>query len=114
MSITDLSSSDLINVYRLRLNNPTTQPEESSIRVAPIVVKFSGKDVARRVFKAKAKFASTGVFVSESLTKRRRDILNAAKDKYSQRNVWSGQGQILAKPNAGSTVMKIHSITDSI
>ena len=69
MSVTDLSSSDLINVYRLQLNNLTTQHEESSIRVSPIVVKFSGKDVARRVFQAKAKLASTGVFVSESLTK---------------------------------------------
>ena len=111
MSVTDVSSSDLINVYRLRLNNPTTQHEERSIRVAPIVIKFSGKDVARRVFKAKAKLASTGVL---SLTKRRRDILNAAKDKYGQRNVWSDQGQILAKPSAGSTVMKIRSITDCI
>ena len=114
MSVTDLSYSDFINVYRFRLNNPITQHEESSIRIAPIVVKFSGKDVARRVSKAKAKLASTGVFVSESLTKRRRDILNAAKDKYGQRNVWSDQGQILAKPSAGSTVMKIRSITDCI
>ena len=110
MSVTDLSSSDLINVYRLRLNNLTTQHEESSIRVAPIVVKFSCKDVARRVFKAKAELASTGVFVSDF----RRDILNAAKDKYGQRNVWSDQGQILAKPSAGSTVMKLRSITTCI
>ena len=82
MSVTDLSSSDLINVYRVRLNNPTTEHEESSTRVAPIVVKFSSEDVAREVFKAKARLASTGVFVSESLKKRRCDILNVAKDNY--------------------------------
>ena len=66
------------------------------------------------MFKAKAKLASTRVFVSESLAKRRRDILNAAKDKYKQRNVWSDQGQILAKPSVGSTVKKIRSITYGI
>ena len=61
MSVTDVSSSDLINVYRLRLSNPTPQHEESFIRVAPIIVKFSSKDVAGKVFKAKARLSSTGV-----------------------------------------------------
>ena len=114
MSVTDLSFSDLISVYRFRLNNPTTQHEGSSIRVAPILVKFYSKDVARRVFIAKARLASNGIFVSESLTKFRWDILNAAKDKYGQRNAWSDQGQILAKPSVGSAVKKIRFITDCI
>ena len=88
MSVTDLSSSDLINVYCFRLNNPMTQHEESTFSVGLIIFKFSSKYVARKVFKAKARLASTSVFVSESLTKRRRDIWNAAKDKYGQRNAW--------------------------
>ena len=114
MSLTELSPSDLINVYRLRLNNQAPQTEESSTRVAPIIVKFSSKDVARKVFKAKARLASTGIFISESLTKRRRDILNAAKDIYGPRNAWSDQGQILAKPSVGSAIKKIRSIADCI
>ena len=84
------------------------------LRVAPIIVKFSSKDVARKVFKAKARLASTGIFVSKYLTKRRREILNAAKDKYGQRNAWSYQGQILAKPSVGSAVKKIQSIANRV
>jgi len=112
--VTHLSSSDLIRVYRLHLNNLTTQHQESSIRVAPIPVKFSSKDVARKVFKAKARRHPTGVFVSESLTKRRRDILNAAKNTYGQRNAWPDHGQILAKFSVRSAVKKIRSITNCI
>jgi len=74
--VTEHSSSDLSNVYCLRLNNLTAQHEKSSIRVSPIIVKFTTK-----VFKAKAILASTGIFVSDSLTKRHQEILNAAKDK---------------------------------
>ena len=75
-------------------------------KVAPIFVQFSSKNVARKVFKAKSKLTSAGVFASESLGTLRRDILNAAKDKYGKRNAWVDHVQILTKP--------IRSISDCI
>ena len=46
MSVADLFLSDLSNLYRLCLNNPTTQQEKKkSIRVASIFFKISSKDM---------------------------------------------------------------------
>ena len=110
MSLPEISTNEVVNVYRLRLNNAatadSTQAVPSAPRVAPIIVKFSSKSVACKVFKAKSKLASSGIFVVESLTKQRRDILNAAKDRFGQRNAWSDRGQILAKPSDGTPIKK--------
>ena len=46
----------------------------------------------RKVFASKSKFAGSNFFISESLTKHRRDILNAARDKFGVKNVWSDRG----------------------
>jgi hypothetical protein len=118
MSLPEISTNEVVNVYRLRLNNAatadSTQAVPSTPRVAPIIVKFSSKSVACKVFKAKSKLASSGIFVVESLTKQRRDILNAAKDRFGQRNAWSDRGQILAKPSDGTPIKKIRSLADCI
>jgi hypothetical protein len=107
-----------VNVYRFRLNNTaitdSTQRVPAAPRVAPIIVKFSSKSVTCKAFKTKSKLTSSGIFVIESLTKQRWDILNAAKDKFGLRNAWSDRGQILAKPSDGTPIKKKMSLADCI
>ena len=64
--------NDLQSIYRYRLNNSTAQGQRD---VAPVIV----KEMTRKVFKSKTKLAKSGIFVSEALTKCRRDILYTAK-----------------------------------
>jgi len=73
-------------VYRVRMSN---QSESSINKVAPVIVKFTDKEMARRVYKAKASLAGSGIFIGEALTRRKRDLLNAAKEKYGNKNTWS-------------------------
>ena len=77
MSLPEITASQVTNVTRLR---HTGTDREFSTRVATIIVKFSSRDIARGVYKAKSLLASSRAFVAECLTKRRRDILNAAKE----------------------------------
>jgi len=85
----------------LRLAGPD---REFSTRIAPIIVKFCSKDIARAAYKAKSRLVSSGIFVAEYLTIRRRDILEAATDKFGQRNAWSDRGHILLKPSEGIAI----------
>ena len=76
MGVTGISSGKLSNVFQFRINGTHTASE----KVAPVLVRFVGKEFAREVFSEKSKLVGSGIFVSESLTKRRRDLLNAARD----------------------------------
>ena len=87
MSLPEFTTHELINAYRFILNNAATNLTQPAPRVAPVIVKFVSKGIAKEVFKAKAKLTSSVISVAESLTKQRRDILNAAKDKFGQKNV---------------------------
>ncbi|XP_065584469.1 uncharacterized protein LOC136043481, partial [Artemia franciscana] len=69
--------SELTKVYRFTLPENPTRPD----MIAPVLAQFSSKDVARKVFAAKSKLAKSGIFVSESLTKKRREILQLARDR---------------------------------
>jgi len=85
--------SELIKVYRFTLPANPTWPD----MIAPVLAQFSSKDVARKVFVDKSKLAKSGIFVSESLTKKRREILQLALDRLDNHNVWSDHGRIFAR-----------------
>jgi len=60
-----------------------------------IIVKFARYNVRARVFREKRKLKSTGLMLTESLTKKRVAMLNAARDKFGKMNVWSSDGEIM-------------------
>ena len=68
--------------------------------------------LAKRVLGERKKLKGTGLFISESLTKARLDILNATKDKVGNRNVWTVDGRIIAK--IGSTTKRFTNVDDTI
>lgn len=61
----------------------------------PIIAKFARYNTRAVVFREKRKFKDTGMMLTESLTKRRVAILNAARDKHGKTNVWTSDGEIL-------------------
>ena len=67
--------------------------EDGSAR--PIIAKFTRYNKRAAVFREKRKFKRSGFVLTESLTKRRVAVLNAARDKYGKDNVWSSDGEIL-------------------
>ena len=110
MGLQDFKEMDLLKVNRFRM--PANQTE--NVKIAPVLVKFSSLDTARKVFAAKSKLAKSGVFVLENLTKKRRDLLNAARSTFGPRSVWSDHGQILAKVPCETRIRKINYLHECI
>jgi len=90
MEISGVSDGDIVEVRRFKLNSSTTRQDA----IAPVLVKFRSKEMAQKVFKLKSKLVRPGIFVSENLTKQRRDILNLVRKKYGNKQVWSDQGRV--------------------
>ena len=107
MLVPGFEVNNIVNVYRFSLNDSNDQS-----KVSPVLIRFKNVELARVVFKEKTKLAKSGIFLSESLTKKRREILNAARDCFGKFNVWTDRGQILAKPPGQSMIRKIRSFTD--
>ena len=63
-------------VYRVRMSN---QSGSLINKVPPVIVKFTDKKMARKVYKAKASLAASGIFIGEALPRTKRDLLNATK-----------------------------------
>ena len=66
------------------------------------------------MFLQKSKLAGSGIFVSESLTKRRHDLLNAARDRFGVKNVWTDRGNILVKLPGEPSARKIRSLAECV
>ena len=90
--------SELHKVYRFTLSANPTRPG----LIAPVFSQFSSKDVTRKIFAAKSKLAKSCIFVSESITKKRREILQLACDMLGNYNVWSDHDRILARSGTDS------------
>lgn len=63
----------------------------------PIIVKFARYNVRSSVFRVKKKFKDTGILLTDSLTRKRVQILNEAREKYGNTNVWTMDGEIFTK-----------------
>ena len=63
----------------------------------PIIAKFTRYNKRHEVFTNKKKLKGTKIVVTESLTRPRVLMLEAAKKRYGKNNVWSSHGEILAK-----------------
>ena len=109
LGVSDITDGHITSVFRFRQSMIIA---DGSGKVAPIMVKFQSKDIVRRVFKEKAKLARTGVYITEALTKSRRDILNMARDKFGVKYVWTDHGNGLVKMPSDPSVHRIRSLVD--
>ena len=75
-----------------------------------IIIKFLRRSDRHSVFQKKRLFANTGLSITESLTKRRLDLLVEARSLLGQENVWTYNGSIFT--NINSKREKINSQED--
>ena len=83
MELPGVSDGDIVEVRKFNLNSSTTRQDA----ITPVLVKFRSKEMAQKVIELKSKLVHTAIFVSENLTKQRRDILNLAREKYGNKQV---------------------------
>ena len=93
MGLPDIANSHILNVRRFQ--NPSN-PVSNNSKVSPVCVVFRNVDAAKTVFMAKSKLAKTGIFVSEYLTRKRKHLLDLARNKLGSKNAWSIVGMILS------------------
>ena len=63
----------------------------------PIIVKFARHNVKANVYRKKKLLKGTNILLTESLSRRRVNMLNAARDKWGKLNVWTNDAEIFAK-----------------
>ena len=63
----------------------------------PIIVKFARYNTRAAVLRAKKLFKGTSFLLTESLTKRRMEVLTEARKQLGSRNVWTSDGEIFTK-----------------
>ena len=69
-------------------------------RPRPIIVKLLRYNTRKKVFASKRKLKGTGDSITESLTAKRMEHLNKAREEHGFTNVWTTDGRILFKrPN---------------
>ena len=68
-------------------------------RARPIIVKFNRYNTRAAVYGSKKKLKGTTLLLTESLTRRRMEVLNASKRRFGIRNVWTNNGEIFTKQN---------------
>jgi hypothetical protein len=109
MGLTNIKDSDIVSVQRFRVGTNNAQRPD---KVAPVLVQFRSKEIARHVFKAKKQLSGSGLFVAENLTKRKRNLLSASRDKFGNRSVWSDQRCIFVRETETRPNRRIWSIDD--
>jgi len=65
----------------------------------PIIAKFCRQDLRRKVYGAKRCLKGSNLLITEYLTKKRLQILRAAKKTYGKRNAWTFDGKVFAEDN---------------
>ena len=83
-----LTEADIERTHRVG------KPRQNKKSPRPIIIKFVRYNCRRRIFLNIKKLKNTGVAITESLTAKRMEMLNKAKERFGFRNVWTLDGRI--------------------
>ena len=75
-----------------RLGKPKTS---KNAKPRPIIVKFVRYNTRNKIYRNKKKLKGTEISVTESLTVKRINMLEKAKEEHTFNNVWSQDGRIM-------------------
>ena len=70
------------------------KPKQNKKTPTPIIIKFVRCNCRHIIFLNKLTFKSNGISITESLTAKRMEMLNKAKERFGFRNVWTLAGRI--------------------
>jgi hypothetical protein len=79
-----------------RMGKPRTAAQIAELGPRPILVNFGSLYYRDKVFKSRSSLRGTKIYVSESLTKPRYELLRRAKELVGNKNAWSAEGKIFA------------------
>ena len=91
-----LSLADMERSHRIGPKKAQTATINKS---RPIIFRFASIRKRIEVFKNKKNLKGKGYVITESLTKLRYQLLQRAKTKFGDRNVWTTEGRIFTKIN---------------
>ena len=63
----------------------------------PVIIRFASMRKRMEVFRSKKELRGEKLVITESLTAMRYDLLQKAKAKFGERNVWTSEGKIMTK-----------------
>ena len=87
----------------------------SGLKPRPLVVVFCSSRMQQLILREKKCLQGSGVFISESLTKSRLQLLNYTKSKLGKRSTWSSGGEILTSLSDGKVItVKVASQVDTL
>lgn len=87
----NINESDIEKCYRIGKQNNNTG------KTRPVIIKFKSYDSKLKILKHCNKFKGKKIFIIEDLVQSRRNLLEEAKKKLGEKNVWSYNGNIFAK-----------------
>ena len=77
----ELTEDDIERTHRIG------KPKQNKKTPRPIIIKFARCNCRRRIFLNKKTLKNTGISITESLTVKRMEMLNKAKERFSFSNV---------------------------
>ena len=83
----ELSDFDINRSHRLGKPKPN--------KPRPIIVNFTRYNIRSKIFSSKKTFKGSNISLTESLTQKRVDITNEARNKHGFKNDWTADGKIL-------------------
>ncbi|KAJ8728885.1 hypothetical protein PYW07_006581 [Mythimna separata] len=92
LGLKDITSKDLTACHRLGSN--TSKPR-------PLLVRFESRIVRNEVWRSKTKLKSTGLTLSEFLTKPRHDVFMKARKHFGMHKCWTSEGKIVIQVSDG-------------
>ena len=81
-------------------------PSKKNVRGTPIIIKFLRRTQRNEIYAKKKALKGKGMVITESLTKRRLQLLEAAQDAFGWKSVWSMMGDIYAFVGGKKQVVK--------
>ena len=72
----------------------------------PVIIKFVRRSDQNAIYQKKRLLASSGLALTESLTKKRLNLLNEARTLIGQQNVWTLHGMIYCNIDSQKKVIK--------
>jgi hypothetical protein len=107
----DIDSEDIDRSHRLGpiKTNGTLDERSPKPKPRPIIVKFVSYAKRNLVFTNKKELKKTGKTITESLTKRRMDLLRAASANERVKTAWTTDGKVICLlPNDKIVVLTTH------
>ena len=100
---TSIVRSHRLGPIKMGVNTRNSKPR-------PLICKFNNFEMRKEIFNSKKSLKGKRFVITENLTKRRYELLQAAVTKLGRGNVWTNEGHILTK--CGLTIKSIKAKSD--